>query len=131
MKIFYYSIPSLPLPSLNVICWVFSTLFWIFFMFLIIFFLVGWLFLTSFFLVNWIHTWKWRYYWKRSNIQFNRRLKDWTKNYGNYKKKNKALHFFFYGNEHLHIKQKNNSHRAPWLLWVPGIQKKVITKSKN
>ena len=28
-------------------------------------------------------------------------------------KKNKALHFFFYGNEHLHIKQKNNSHRAP------------------
>ena len=31
---------------------------------------------------------------------------------------------FFYGNEHLHIKYKNNSHLAPWLLWVPGIHKK-------
>ena len=39
--------------------------------------------------------------------------------------------FFFYGNEHLHNKHKNNGHLAPWLLWVPGIQKKVITKCKN
>ena len=37
---------------------------------------------------------------------------------------------FFYGNEHLHIKHKNNSHLAPWLLSVPGI-KEVITKCKD
>ena len=42
-----------------------------------------------------------------------------------------VVDFFFYGNEHLHNKHKNNSHLAPWLLWVPGIQKKVINKRKN
>ena len=34
--------------------------------------------------------------------------------------------FFFYGNDYLHIKHKNNSHLAPWLLWMPGIQKKKM-----
>ena len=36
----------------------------------------------------------------------------------------KILSFFFYGNEHYTLNIKNNSHLAPWLLWVPGIQKK-------
>ena len=32
--------------------------------------------------------------------------------------------FFFLWKWTLHIKHKINSHLAPWLLWVPGIQKK-------
>ena len=39
--------------------------------------------------------------------------------------------FFPYGNEDLHNNHKTNSHLAPWQFWVPGIQKKVITKCKN
>ena len=39
--------------------------------------------------------------------------------------------FFFLWKWTLHIKHKINSHLAPWLLRVPGIQKKVITKCKN
>ena len=39
--------------------------------------------------------------------------------------------FFFLWKWTLHIKHKINSHLAPWLLWVPGIQKKVISKRKN
>ena len=49
----------------------------------------------------------------------------------NQNKKTTRKSFFFYGNEHLHNKYKNNSHLASWLLWVPGIQKKVTTKGKN
>ena len=38
--------------------------------------------------------------------------------------RNSRKKILFYGNEHLHIKHKNNIHLAPCLLWVPGIQKK-------